>query len=187
VKIDKPLAVAAAAWLAASAHAADPLPAGTLITGQVSGASTLLLGLDHLFADEPGTDTTALAAADVEFITPDGALAVDFFTDGRVQVWNNTGATSLPGNYTLSFGFAGLTQPLTTFAPLDTAQLAGGSLSVQLTGPTTLSLTLSQVRFTTEFGSITAQVATAVPEPASLALFGAGLGLIALRRARGLA
>ena len=44
MKIDKTLAVAAAAWLAASAHAADPLPAGTLITGQISGASTLLLG-----------------------------------------------------------------------------------------------------------------------------------------------
>lgn len=184
MKIDKTLAVAAAAWLAASAHAADPLPAGTLISGQISGASTLLLGLDHLFADEPGTNTTALAAADLEFITADAALAVDFFADGRVQVWNNTGTTTLPGNYTLSFSFAGLAQPLTAFTSLDTTQLAGGSFSVQLTSPTTLSLTLSNVSFTADYGSLTAQVASAIPEPASLALMGAGLALIALRRVR---
>lgn len=165
------------------AHAAS-LPAGTLITGTVSGASGTLLGLDHLFADEPGTNTTALAAADLEFITADAALAIDFFADGRVQVWNNTGTTTLPGNYTLSFSFAGLAQPLTAFTPLDTSQLTGGSFSLQLTSPTTLSLTLSNVSFTTEFGSLTAQVASAVPEPASLALMGAGLGLIALRRVR---
>ncbi|RTL39967.1 MAG: PEP-CTERM sorting domain-containing protein [Burkholderiales bacterium] len=184
MKIDKTLAVAAAAWLATAAHAADTLPAGTLITGQVSGASTVLLGLDHLFTDEPGTNTTALAAADVEFITADAALAVDFFADGRVQVWNNTGATTLPGNYTLSFSFTGLGQPLTSFVPLDTTQLAAGSISLQLISPSTLSLTLTNVSFTTEFGSVTGQVASAVPEPAGLALMAAGLGLIALRRGR---
>lgn len=184
MKIDKTLAVAAAAWLAASAHAADPLPAGTLITGQVSGASTLLLGLDHLFANEPGTNTTALAPADIEFITDDAALAVDFFADGRVQVWNNTGSTTLPGNYTLTFSLAGLSQPLTALAPVDTTQLAGGSFSLQLTSPSTFSLTLTNVSFTTDFASLTAQAVSAVPEPGSFALLGAGLGLIALRRVR---
>jgi hypothetical protein len=184
VKIDKTLVVAAALGLAASAHAADALPAGTLITGQVSGASTLLLGLDHLFADEPGTNTTALAAADLEFITPDVALAVDFFTDGRVQVWNNSGTTTLPGNYTLTFSFAGLSQPLTTFTPVNTAELAGGSFSLQITSPNTVSLTLTNLSFTKDFGSVTAQLASAVPEPGSLALMGAGLALIALRRVR---
>lgn len=184
MKIDKTLAVAAAAWLAASAHAADPLPAGTLITGQISGASTLLLGLDHLFADEPGTNTTALAAADVEFITPDVALAVDFFADGRVQVWNNTGGTTLPGNYTLIFSFAGLSQPLTAFTPLNTAELAGGSFSLQLTSPSTVSLTLTNLSFTKDFGSVTAQIASAVPEPGNVVLMATGLALIALRRVR---
>ena len=182
MKTSKLLAAAAAACLAMAAQAADTLPAGSLITGQVSGASTLLLGLDHLFAIEPGTDTTALSAAELEFITADGAVALDFFTDGSVQVWNNTGGTSLPGSY--SFSFAGLPQPLTAFAPLDLTQLSGGNFSLQLTGPNTLTLTLDNLNFSSEYGSLTAQVASAVPEPASLVLLGAGLAVVALRRAR---
>jgi hypothetical protein len=111
----KTLAVIAAAWLASTA-AADTLPVGTPITGQVSGASTALLGLDHDFADEPGTNTAALSAAELEFITADALVAVDFFADGRVQVWNNSGTDSLPGSYAFTFSFAGLGQPLAGFA-----------------------------------------------------------------------
>lgn len=185
MKTCKTLAVVAAACLAVSAHAADTLPAGILITGQVSGAATQLLGLDHLFADEPGSNTTALSAAEIEFISADAALQVDFFTDGRIQVWNNTGDTTLAGSYTLTFSFAGLSQPLAAFAPLDTTSLNGGSYSLTLTAPDTVSLTLNNLSFSSDYGSFTTQVTAAVvPEPASLALFGAGLGLLALRRTR---
>ena len=52
MKTCKTLAALAAACLAVSVHAADTLPAGILITGQVSGAASQLLGLDHLF-DNP--------------------------------------------------------------------------------------------------------------------------------------
>lgn len=184
MKTSLSLAAVAAACLAPAAQAADSLPAGILITGQVSGASTVLLGLDHGFADEPGSNTTALSTAELEFITADAAVGLDFFSDGRLQVWNNTGNAALAGSYTFTFSFAGLAQPLTAFAPLDVAQLNGGSFSLQLVGPSTVSLTLNNLSFTGEFGSFTAQVASAVPEPTSLALLGAGLGLVALRRAR---
>lgn len=184
MKTCKTLAVVAAACLAVSAHAADTLPAGILITGQVSGAASQLLGLDPLAAGEIG-NTTSLSSSDVEFITADGALQVDFFTDGRVQVWNNTGNLSLPGSYTLTFSFAGLGEPLATFAPLEMTELTGGSYSLMLTGPNSVSLTLDNLSFKAEYGSLTTQLtAAAVPEPASLALFGAGLGLLALRRTR---
>ena len=82
------------------------------------------------------------------------------------------------------FSFAGLPQPLTAFAPLDLTQLSGGNFSLQLTGPNTLTLTLDNLNFSSEYGSLTAQVASAVPEPASLVLLGAGLAVVALRRAR---
>lgn len=184
MKTQLTLAVAAAAWLAATlAQAANGLPAGILITGQVSGASSALLGLDHLFADEPGSNTTALAAADLEFITADANVAIDFFADGRVQVWNNSGVAGLAGSYTLSFSFAGLSQPITGFVPLDLSGVGGGTVGLQLVGPNSVSLTLNNLSFTSEFGSFTTQLAvSAVPEPTSLALLGAGLGLVALRR-----
>lgn len=181
MKTCRTLAVAAAAWLLAAPAHAYAL-AGTLITGQVSGASTALLGLDHGFADEAGSNTTALAAADLEFLTGDAQVAIDFFADGRVQVWNNSGAAALAGNYAFSFSFAGLAQPLTGFAPLDLSGISAGTVGLQWLGPDRVGLTLSGVSFTGEFGSFTAQIASAVPEPASLALLGAGLGLLALRR-----
>ncbi|MDG0853538.1 PEP-CTERM sorting domain-containing protein [Roseateles puraquae] len=185
MKTCKTLAVLAAACLTASAHADDTLPAGILITGQVSGASTQLYGLDFLSGDDTASNITRLSATEIEFISADGALQVDFFTDGRIQVWNNTGDLALPGRYTLSFSFAGLTQPLAALAPVDVTALSSGSYSFVLTGPDTVSLTLDNLSFTSQWGILTAQVtAAAVPEPASLALFGAGLGLLALRRTR---
>ena len=183
MKAFKTLAVAAAAWLGSAAASGAILPAGTLITGQISGANSTLLGLDHQFADEPGSNTTALAAADLEFLTADALVAIDFFADGRVQVWNNSGATGLAGSYTLTFSLAGLGQPITGFTPLDLTGVNGGTVSVQLLDPHSVSLTLNDLSFTTEFGSFTTQLAvSAVPEPTSLALLGAGLGLLALRR-----
>ncbi|MGM9484446.1 PEP-CTERM sorting domain-containing protein [Roseateles sp. NT4] len=184
MKTYRTLAVAAAAWLAAaSAQAAYSLPAATVITGQVSGATTTLLGLDHGFADEPGSNTTALAVADLEFLTGDAAVAIDFFSDGQVQVWNNSGATSLTGSYSFNFRLAGIGLPIASFALLDLSGINGGSVSVKLLGPDSISLTLNNLSFTSEFGSFTTQLTVnAVPEPASLALVAAGVGLLALRR-----
>lgn len=178
MKIRRTLAVIAAACLAGAAQA-DVLPAGSLITGQVGGAATALLGLDHGFADEAGSNVTALSAGELEYLTGDFAVGVDFFTDGRVQVWNNSGTALLPGSYALSFDLAG-GPALAGFEPLG---LAG--VSLQLLGPHRIGISFSNLDFGGEFGSFTAQLqASAVPEPGSLSLMGLGLSLLALRRAR---
>lgn len=181
MKTSKTLAVIAAAWLTTTAAwAADKLPAGTLITGTVSGASATLLGLDHLFADVPGSNTTALAAADLEFITGDAQVAVDFFSDGRVQVWNNSDTAQLLGSYTLTFDFAGAGPAITGWTP---PGLSG--VTLQVLGERSVSISFSNLDFGGDFGSFTAQLnVSAVPEPASVLMLGAGLGLVALRRAR---
>ena len=90
MKTFKTLAVIAAAWLGSTAALAATVPVGTLIDGQVSGASSTLLGADAGYA--PSTATTLSDGfGDIEFMTDDGAVGVDFFSNGLLQIWNNSG------------------------------------------------------------------------------------------------
>ena len=99
------LAAALALGALPAAQAAG-VPVGTVITGSVSGATSGLLGLDSGFTPGPGSNITALSAADLEFLTDDFAVGIDFFSDGLVTVYDNGGTGLIAGSYTLSFDFA---------------------------------------------------------------------------------
>jgi len=172
----------AAAWLAAAllglagAASADPVPAGTLITGTAAGAATGLLGLDSGFADVPGSGVTALAAADLEYLSNDFAVAIDFLTDGSVTFYDNTGFGFLAGSYTFSFELAGLPGPILAFDLGDLSGITGGSIATSVLDGQHISITLTDVAFASAFGSFGTQLT--VPEPTTPALVLAGLALL---------
>jgi len=155
---------------------ADAVPAGTLVTGQAGGAATGLLGLDAAFADVPGSNVTAVAAADLEFLSNDYAVAIDFLTDGTVNFYDNTGLGLLAGSYTFSFDLAGLDGRIAGFALGDLSGVTGGSISTRVLDDHSVSITLSDVAFASAFGSFSAQLT--VPEPATPALVLAGMALL---------
>jgi hypothetical protein len=176
------LSAAVLAFAASPCWAAN-VPVGSLITGTASGAASSLLGSDGGFA--PGSNVTALQDIDLEFLTDDFAVGIDFFSSGLVRIYDNTGTGLLSGTYTLTFDFAALPASFTSFTLADLSALNGGSVSAAF-GSSSVQLTLNNVAFATAFDSFTAQIGTAaaVPEPGSLVLTAAALALLAAGRRR---
>lgn len=181
---------AAAACLAAllagapATAAPTPLPAGTPVTVLHDGSAGVL-GLDSGFAAGPGSNVSALTDADLEFLTADGLIAIDLFSSGRIDVYDNGGA-GLAGTTVLQLSFAGLLAPLSA-AALDLSALVGGTAEATLLDEHTLQLTLTDLQFREPFGMLRIDVSAAsVPEPAPLALLAAAtlgmLGASSLRR-----
>ncbi|MDB5746584.1 MAG: sorting protein [Massilia sp.] len=175
-KILSVLAVLASAAIAATAHA-TPLPLqDAVITASYNGAFDGMLGLDHLFAQEPGSNTTRLdpTGTGVEFLTSDFLFGIDFSSGGALTVFAN-GAVA-PGAYSMRFDFGQtLSSPISGFRFVG-ADGASGVPSLSIVDAHTIALDLGGVAWS-EFGSLTAQLDTAseVPEPASAALALAGL------------
>jgi hypothetical protein len=163
---------AAAVLLVAGAVSAAPLTLGSSVSALLNGSTDRMLGADSGYAAQAGSHITAISDLDLEFISSDFALAIDFQSDGLLRLWDNSGLAELAGTQVLEFSFAGLEQPLIDAMLSDLGQIAGGSIQIELIDASTLRLSLQDLRFSEAFGFVDARItaAAAVPEPGALAL-----------------
>jgi hypothetical protein len=125
--IRKAVAAACLVVAAGAAHAAvDPLQSA-LITASYSGGG--MLGNDHLYADEAGSNISALDPfnTSAEFLTGDYLFAFDFAPNGTLTIYNNGAVPS--GAYSASFDFgATLGAAITGFSVTDAGLTSGTSI-----------------------------------------------------------
>jgi hypothetical protein len=148
------------------------------VTATYQGAADGMLGLDHNFASEPGSNTSRVQppGSGVEFITADYLFAFDFSEDGLLTVYNNMPLPAPqagdPG-YTFSFDFgATLAAPIASFTLAD-GSMVSGVPGLSVVDGRSIALDLSGLAWNGDFASFSAQIGAAdkdVPEPASLAL-----------------
>ena len=177
-----------AALAAGQAQAAPLSLQGAGITATYNGSADGVLGLDHLFAPVPGSNTSTLDPTDsgVEFLTADYLFGIDFATDGLLTIYANMPVPA--GEYRLAFDFgATLAAPVATVTLLD-GSAADGVPGLSIDGGHRVGVDLSALSWRGDYGAITlrlgaADAGTSVPEPAVPALLLAGAaGLAAARR-----
>ena len=180
------------AALAAGQVQAAPLSLhGASITATYDGSADGVLGLDHLFAQEPGSNTSTLdpTASGVEFLTADYLFGFDFADDGTLTIYENMPVPA--GDYRLTFDFgATLSAAITRFTLLDGSAVDGSAVDgvpgLAVLDGHTIAVDLSGLAWHGDYGAITTQIGAAdVPEPAVPALLLAGAAALALGRRRG--
>ncbi len=178
------------AALAAGSAQAGVLPLqDATITASYNGAGAGMLGLDHGFADEAGSNVTAIDPTEtggVEFLTADYLFGFDFSNTGLLTVYNNGAIPT--GAYSMRFDFgASLAAPIASMALLDHSAI-GGTPLLSIVDAHTLGLDLSNVSWNADFASFTAQIGldspASLPEPGGAALLLTGLAGLALSRRR---
>jgi hypothetical protein len=169
----------AALFVAGQAMATPVLPEGTSITGNPMS----LLGYDAGLNDYVSGGLSAVNDQNIEFLTDDFAVGIDFGSDGLLRLWDNLGTGEDLFNYTFQFSFTGLAGSLADIHLVDVSALTSGNLLFSIIDDDTLQLSLRDMTFASGFSH--ADLGVSVPEPSSLALFALGiLGVIVARRSR---
>ncbi len=172
-------ALVATLCVAAEASATIIVPEGTSIVGEPSS----LLGYDTSLHDYVTGGPSALSDGDIEFLSDDFALGIDFRSDGVVRLWDNLGTGADLFNYTLRFSFPDLALPLDEIWLRDTSNVLGGSLFVSIIDSDTFELQLRDLQFSPGFTY--AEVGLSVDEPATLPMLMLGvLAVVWWRRHR---
>ena len=172
----------ALATCAATVHATPHPLQDAVITASYNGAADGMLGLDHNFVQEPGSNTSRLDPTEtgVEFFTSDYLFGIDFSASGALTVIAN--GANPPGAYSMRFDFGNsLPGAISAFSFVGTNG-ASGVPGLSIVDAHTIALDLSGVSWD-EFGSLMAQVDVAagseVPEPASTAILLGGFAAMA--------
>ena len=179
------------ALLAAGQAQAAPLSLDkAVITATYNGAADGMLGLDHGFQLEAGSNTTRLDPLDagVEFITSDALFGFDFSSTGLLTIYSNSPAPGPEqGDYRMRFDFGNtLSAPITSFTLVDGSAI-GGLPGLSVLDSHSVALDLGRLTWNGDFASFSAQIgseATDVPEPASIALLMLGAAGLAGSRKR---
>ncbi len=166
------------------------------VTATYQGAAEGMLGLDHNFQLEPGSNTSRVQppGSGVEFITGDFLFAFDFAADGLLTVYNNLPLpTDGKSDYRFSFDFGNtLAAPIASFTLAD-GSMVSGVPGLTVTDGHSIALDLNGLAWNGDFASFTARIGAAdapgsdIPEPASLGLMllgAAGLAAASGRRTR---
>ncbi len=173
------LGALAAAFFATGEASATPipvLPEGMTITADPAS----LLGFDASLNDYVPGGLSAVNDQNIEFLTDDFALGIDFGSDGLLRLWDNLGSGDDLFNYSLRFSFTGL-EGLNHINYGDLGSVTSGDILFNVINGNSFELQLRDVQFAPGFSH--ADLMLAVDEPSMLALCVCGMGVMLLGHA----